>query len=55
MKELLLVLKGMNRPELKGSLVNYGEFCKLVNMLLLEIAPEKVEEATRKLKDFDSY
>jgi len=50
MKELLLILKGMSREENKNSLVNYGEFQKIITLLLEQIAPEKIQEAKEKLK-----
>jgi hypothetical protein len=50
MKELLLLLKGMKRPEIIGSPCTYGEISKLFSLLLNEIAPDKVQEAQKKLK-----
>jgi hypothetical protein len=52
-KEILLILKGMSKPHLRDSIVTYGEFCKLMTLILLELAPEEIEEAAKKLKDFD--
>jgi hypothetical protein len=51
MKEILLILRGMRKRNTLNA--SYGELSLLMSLILNELAPEKVKEAERKLKDFD--
>lgn len=47
MKELLILVKQLQKD--RSKYVSHGELGKILSMVLLAVAPEKVDEAHRKL------